>query len=121
MHRCRMCIWPCRSRARLGEQCSLLVDDHSTDRDFAAERCCEANDLVVGDDVGKPSPVEFEQREQLSAPLGAPSSTAIDRLAVVASVTNAPVSWCRSQVSDVVTTPPVSTLRRSHAILGVEK
>jgi len=42
-------------------------------------------------------------------------------MAVVASVTNSPVSWCSSQTSDVVTTPRVSTLRRNHAIFGAEK
>ena len=51
----------------------------------------------------------------------APRLTASERLAVVASVTNSPVSRFSSQTSDVVTTPPVSTCRRSHAIFGAEK
>ena len=44
-----------------------------------------------------------------------------DRLAVDASVTNAPQSRCTSQVSVVVTTPAAVMLARIHAILGAEK
>ena len=44
-----------------------------------------------------------------------------ERDAVVTSVTNAPVSAWRSQVSVVVTTPSVVRLRRSHASFGAEK
>ena len=44
-----------------------------------------------------------------------------DRLAVDASVTSSPQRWWTSQLSVVVTTPSVVTLRRSQAILGAEK
>src|SRR5580700_9359449 len=57
-----------------------------------------------------------------SSPFHATSSrpTRRERLAVEASVTNAPHSWCTSQVSLVVTTPPVVTFSRSQRILGGE-
>ena len=48
-------------------------------------------------------------------------SISSERLAVDASVTNSPHSWCTSQESVVVTTPSVVRLRRSHAIFGAEK
>src|ERR1700694_2915852 len=48
-------------------------------------------------------------------------SVSSERLAVAASVTNAPVRWCTIQLSVVVTTPAVVQLARSHAILGAEK
>ena len=48
-------------------------------------------------------------------------SNSSDRLAVDASVTNSPQSWCTSQLSVVVTTPSVVTWRRSQVIFGAEK
>ncbi len=70
---------------------------------------------------GRCSPVRPNSASNSGLHSRPPSSTAAERLAVVASVTNSPVSWCSSHVSDVVTTPADSTLRRSHAIFGAEK
>jgi hypothetical protein len=48
-------------------------------------------------------------------------STASDRLAVEASVTNSPVRRWMIHASVVVTTPLVVRLSRSHLIFGAEK
>ena len=100
-------------QAALGEQRGLLVDDQPADRRRRRRRrrWCRRRRRWRRSS-GSRSPVEPEQVQQLGRPRrrcrGRVSS---DRLAVAASVTNAPVSRCRSQVSVVVTTPSVVTLR----------
>ena len=70
---------------------------------------------------GSASPVSPNRPSRSSSHATVSSAINSDRLAVEASVTNAPHSRCTSQVSVVVTTPAVVMFARIHAILGAEK
>ena len=70
---------------------------------------------------GSASPVRPNRPTSSSSYSTESSEISSDRLAVDASVTNAPHNRCTSQVSVVVTTPVVVMFARIHAIFGAEK
>ncbi len=103
------------------EQCGLLVDDEATDLSSFPERGVVPTKLSQATISGSRLPARLNRPSSSESQAPVSRSVASDRLAVEASVTRAPVSWCTSPESRVVTTPSRVTWRRSHACFGAEK